>query len=219
MAVAAQAARAEQLQGQGSQEENTPELIASTWGSCQPQARSTRHSEHLLHHQRSCACSLQPTSLSLWKPQVPGAMAWPLPGDGRGGTATPARATVSPTAPPQAPQRGRVSGLSPRAGRRMCSQASGQGLAAAARGAACGARAGGARPAPGIAPAAARPVAGRVGGNPIFRGGTWAPIPGQAANFSPGEALLERELSSAGLHVRWGRELLASAGRWQPRDL
>lgn len=217
MAVAAQAARAEQLQGQGSPGGKHPQAHSEPLGRLP--APGTQHKTLRAPPAPPALLCLQPTSLSLWKLQVPGAMAWPLPGDGRGGTATPARATVPPTAPPQALQRGRVSGLSPRAGGRMCSQASGQGLAAAARGAACGARAGGARPAPGMAPAAARPVAGRVGGNPIFRGGTWAPIPGQAANFSPGEALLERELSSPRLHVRWGRELLASAGQWQPRDL
>lgn len=119
-----------------------------------------------------------------------------------------------PAAPPEAPAEGtRVEAQPQGWGPGRAAGRAGRAWQRLLAGLSVGPGAGGARPAPGIAPAAARPVAGRAGGgggNPILPAGTWAllPAPGQAsaANFSPGEAPPEHELSPPRLHVPWGRE-------------
>lgn len=78
--------------------------------------------------------------------------------------------------------------------------------------------AGGAQPAPGIAPGGCQACGreGGGGGNTILPSGTWALLPGQtsAANFSPGEAPQEHQLSPTPLRGGAGscRPVLAGGG-------
>lgn len=111
------------------------------------------------------------------------------------------------------PQRGRVSRLSPRAGGRDVQLGE---RAEPGSGCSQGCLWGRGQGEPGRLRESPRRLPGLWqggrggGGNPILPAGTWAllPAPGQAsaANFSPGEAPPEHELSPPRLHVPWGRE-------------
>lgn len=145
------------------QEENTPKRMASASGSLPGPAASPSHLAQGSHG-TACATS-SPVPAAPAQPAAPwlareagsrgstgrqpsprgshvcaaGQAAQPQPGDGRAGAAM--LASPQPAAPPEAPTEGRHVGAQRHGwGAGRCSGASGQGLAAAARRAACGAR-------------------------------------------------------------------------------
>lgn len=180
------------------QEENIPKLTASTSGSLPSPVASPSHLAQDTHGTACATNSPVPT-----EPARPAAhrlsqaagsrapAANPVPGQPRlpGGRQlgpSPAMAEEAqpcwPSPGPQPllrhPQRECMWGPSPMAGglERAAGQA-GRAWQRLLAGLPVGPGAGGAQPAPGIALAAARPVAGRAGGNPILPGGTSAPRP------------------------------------------